>query len=87
MGLLQQIELELLLIKMVQNRYQNIRGEITRCNIILLYSKLDLAIFEVPVVVASTALAVSFQHQPFAVAKIDLQTIRNDILRMCFRRL
>ena len=73
MGLLQQIELELLLIRMVQNRYQISRGEITRLNLyILSYSKLDLVICEVPVVVASTALVVSFQHQPFAVAKIDL---------------
>ena len=79
MGLLQQIELELLLIKMVQNCYQIIRGEITRS--ILLYSKLDLVICEVPVVVASTALVVSFQHQPFAVAKIDLQAITNAVSR------
>ena len=69
MGLLQQIELELLLIKKGSKSLSNYqRGN----NKILLYSKLDLVICEVPVVVASTALVVSFQHQPFAVAKIDL---------------
>ena len=79
MGLLQQIELELLLIKKGSKSLSNYqRGN----NKILLYSKLDLVICEVPVVVASTALVVSFQHQPFAVAKIDLQTIRNAISRV-----
>ena len=67
---------------MVQNRYQIIRGEITRSKKIVQYSKLDVVICEVPVVVASTALVVSFQHQPFAVAKIDSQTIRNAVSRM-----
>ena len=79
MGLLQQIELELLLIKKGSKSLSNYqRGN----NKILLYSKLDLVICEVPVVVASTALVVSFQHQPFAVAEIDLQTIRNAISRV-----
>ena len=80
MGLLQQIELELLLIKRGSKSLSNYqRGNNKK---ILLYSKLDLVICEVPVVVASTALVVSFQHQPFAVAEIDLRTIRNAISRM-----
>ena len=78
MGLLQQIELELLLIKKGSKSLSNYQ----RGNTFIILKKLDLVICEVPVVVALAALVVSFQRQPFAVAKIDLQAIRNAISRI-----